>query len=699
MDVFMAPRSVAIIGASRKTGEGSFNVIENMKEFGFQGKIYPVNPLADEIMGKRTYREITEIGEPIDVAIISTPREQIPRIVEDCATLGIKGAIVVPQGFADADEEGKILQDQLVQIAHQRGIRILGPNTLGVINAFSGFTSSFMSLRRKRTPVGVICQSGIFFVGSALFTGMMGKGIDLGNGCDLDFADALEYFGKDDQIEVVFAHIEGMREGRRFFEVAQKVARHKPIVALKTAKTEPGAFAASSHSGALVGDHEIFEAAFRQAGIIAAHNPEEVLDYTKTLLHLPPMQGKGVGVITFTGAGGIILIDALHEYGLELAELSPTTIQKIKDLSPPWMPIQNPLDIWPALMKHGMNYVYGTALREVLQDPSVDGVICIAIAPQLPDHAYLDATGVIRETASSLPEKPVVTWLYGPNQALVSQRLEEDGNVISFPTLPRAARTLAALYGRQLFLQQTSSPPPKFSVEKKGRDVLSRCQEKGDTKIEGEAAQVVLEGYGIPMARSRLCGDLREALQAAEEIGYPVVLKISSPQIIHKTDARGIVLNLQGPMELEEAYTSLIEGIKKRTPVAKVEGVLVQEMMASGIEVILGAKRDRQFGPALIFGTGGIYTEVWKDISYGIAPLTPQDARRMIRETRCFQLLKGARGEKGYDIDLIVDCLLRLSQLMLEAEEIQEIDINPFVALPRGGAAVDVRMIVGKRET
>ena len=237
IDVFMNPRSVAVIGVSRRIGEGSFNVIESMKQFGFLGKIYPVNPMAEEIMGIRAYKTVNEIEGPIDLAIISTPREVTPQIVEDCARLGIKGAIVVTQGFADADQEGKALQDRLTKIAQERGIRILGPNTLGVANAFSGFTSSFMPLRRRRAPVGIICQSGTFFSGYPIFTGMLGKGIDLGNTCDLDFADALHYFGADNQIKVIFLHIEGISEGRRFFEAARKVTYNKPIIALKTARS------------------------------------------------------------------------------------------------------------------------------------------------------------------------------------------------------------------------------------------------------------------------------------------------------------------------------------------------------------------------------------------------------------------------------------------------------------------------------
>ena len=457
MEIFMAPRSVAVIGATRRTGPGSFNVIENMMAYGYDGKIYPVNPLADRIVGLKTYRDVKDIEAFVDLAVIAVPRDLIPRVLEDCADQGIGGAIIVPQGFADADGQGRDLQEQLRQIRNHRGIRILGPNTLGVVDAFSGFSSSFMPIKREKVPVGVICQSGIFFVGSSVFTGMIGKGVDVGNACDLDFADALEWFEDDDDIKVIFLHIEGLIDGERFFKVAKRVARSKPIIALKTASSRQGARAALSHSGSMVGHHAVFEAAFRQSGIISTSDPEAVLDFTKAFLHLNPMFGNRVGLITFSGAGGIILIDNLEQYGLEVVELSPDTIREIKDLSPEWMPIQNPLDIWPALMKHGMNRVYGIALRETLGDPAVDGVICIAIAPDLPDHADLDATDVIRETAASMKEKPVVAFLYGPNQDTVSRKLEEGGSVMALPSLPRAARVLAALYERGRFLRRVST--------------------------------------------------------------------------------------------------------------------------------------------------------------------------------------------------------------------------------------------------
>jgi acetate---CoA ligase (ADP-forming) len=693
LDLFLNPRSVAIIGASRKSGPGSFNLIENMRAFGYTGKIFPVNPQADEILGLKAYKDIRDIPEAIDIAILNTPREHIPRIIEDCAAMGIPGVIVVPQGFADADEEGHRLQQQLTQLARDKGIRIMGPNTLGVQDSFSGFTSSFMPLVRETAPVGVICQSGIFFVGAALFSGLLGKGIDLANTSDLDFADALDYFGDDEQIRVIFAHVEGLKDGRRFLETAQRVSRLKPIITLKTGKSLQGGRAAASHSGSMVGDYQVFEAAMEKAGVTAARDSEEVLDITRAFLNLPLLKGKRIGVITFTGAGGIILIDALLDAGLEPADPAPATINRIKDLSPPWMPLGNPLDIWPALMKNGLEFTYKTALEGMLADPGVDGVVCIATAPFLPDHSFLDASTVIMETTAAFPDKPVMVWLYGPNQPAFNERFNRSGNILALPTLPRVAKALAALHKRFQFLNQEFTFPEKSPVRPEAERFLAQA-DKESGKLGDPAALALMKRCGIPLVEHRLVKDLAEALEAASAIGYPVALKTASPKIVHKTEMGGVVLALKGPDELKEAISELESRIRKQVPGAEKDGFVLQRMASGGLEVLLGAKRDPQFGPVIIFGTGGIYTELWKDIAYGLCPISREEAGLMIRKTRAYEIIKGFRGREPLDETLLVEMLLRLSRLMEEVPEIREMEINPFVVFPQGGAALDSRVII-----
>lgn len=695
MKVFMDPESVAVIGVSRKTGAGSFNVIENMRLFGYKGTIFPVNPFAEEIAGLPAYKTVQEIPEPIALAIVATPRERVLGVIEECAALGVRGAIVVPQGFSDADEQGRALQEQLTKIAGKKGIRILGPNTLGVYNAFSGFTSSFMPLERTPAPVGVICQSGIFFVGASLFTGWMGKGIDVANACDLDFADALAHLVEDDRIRVIFAHIEGTSRAGALYETARRAAYRKPIIAMKTARSPWGARAASSHSGSLVGDYEIFETALRQAGVMCVKDSEEALDYTKTFLHLPPMKGNRVAVITFTGAGGIILVDAFQEFGLVLAELSETTLQTVRDLSPDWMPIGNPMDIWPAVMKNGMDLVYRSALEAVLQDDQVDGVVCIAIAPHLPGEAYLDASETIQETAAAHPDKPVALWFYGPNQPEIMGRVDRQGTAVAYPTLPRAARALAALHRRHRFFQETRTIPEAQDVSSKALEILARWLRQGGERMDDPSAEALLGLYGIPTARSRFAATIEEALKAAEEVGYPVALKVSSPGIFHKTEAGGVLLDLAGPEDLKAGCEAIARTLSARGEKPGEAGYLVQEMVRGGAEVILGGKRDPQFGPVLVFGQGGVYTEVWRDVARGMAPLSLEDARRMIRETRYARILEGVRGERPYDLDVLCNALLALSRLMTDLTSVREVDLNPFKVFEHGGKAVDVRILIG----
>jgi acetyltransferase len=443
----------------------------------------------------------------------------------------------------------------------------------------------------------------------------------------------------------------------------------------------------------MVGDYEVFEAAMEKAGVISARDPEEVQDYTRAFLNLPPLKGKRIGVITFTGAGGIILIDSLFDRGLELAELASDTIRRIKELSPPWMPIGNPLDIWPALMKNGLEFTYKAALEGMLADPGVDGVVCIATAPFLPDHSFLDASSVILETAVTFPDKPVAVWLYGPNQSAFNEKFNRSGKILALPTLPRVAKTLAALHKRYQFQQQSFTFPEKFPVGP-GVSTLQDWAGKGSGKLADPAALGLLERYGIPLAVHRLVHNSDEALEAASSIGYPVALKTASPRIVHKTETGGVMINLLGPDELKAALQGMKTGIRQRVPGAENDGFIVQRMVPAGLEVLLGAKRDPQFGPVVIFGTGGIYTELWKDIAYGLAPLSREEAGRMIRKTRTYEIIKGFRGREPLDEALLVEMLLRLSQLMSEVDEIQEMEINPFVVFPQGGVAVDVRVIL-----
>ncbi len=443
MKLFMEPDSVAIIGVSRVTGPVTLNILENLVNAGFLGRVYPVNPNADEILGMKCYRSVLDIPDGIDLAVITTPRSVVPRIVGECTQKGIRALIVVGQGFADGDEEGKKLQEEIVRIAREGGARILGPNTFGIANAFNNLSSAYMKLEMNKVPIGIIAQSGFFFVGLPKFT-VVGKGIDLGNACDIDFADGLEYFEDDPQIKLILLHIEGTKDGRRFIEVAGRVAKKKPIIALKTGRGEDGARAARSHSGSLAGRDEVYDAAFRQHGIIRVGDVDEFHDLAKAFLHLPPIKGRSIGVITITGAGGIIATDACERYNLHLAKLSPQTLSTIGPLAPSWQTLENPADIWPAMMieRHPFDEVFTTILEAFLADGNIHAVILIfaAFPIQFPTFPMRDLSQIANRF-----EKPVVCWLYGPDPEKMASLIENEARIVVFPTLDRAMRTLSRL--------------------------------------------------------------------------------------------------------------------------------------------------------------------------------------------------------------------------------------------------------------
>ncbi len=444
MKHFMEPKSVAIIGASRHTGEDAFNILENLLSYGYKGKIYPVNPNASDILGIRCYPNVTQITEDIDLAVVVTPRELVLPLIEGCIHKNIDSIVVVPQGFADAaDAEGKQLQKAIVTVAKQGGAKILGPNTFGTANAFINFSSAFVKHEMEKVPIGLICQSGVFFFGFPELK-LIGKGIDLGNACDIDFIDALEYFESDTEINVIVLHIEGTKAGKRFLETAKRLAQKKPVLAFKTGISDKAAKAAQSHTGSLTGRDEVWETALKQAGIIRVADLEELQDLVTAFSLLPPMRGKRIGVITFTGGLGIVTIDACHKFNIEVAELSLETKKLLKDISPPWLSITNPVDIWPiAMISESFLKGLKNGFKILLADPQVDGFLFIGgvFSKRFCD----ELCQLIGEQAEAQPDKPIVCYLYGPYALEAKGKLKESGKSIALPSPERAIRVLARL--------------------------------------------------------------------------------------------------------------------------------------------------------------------------------------------------------------------------------------------------------------
>ncbi len=446
LKTFVEPSSVALIGVSRRTGEGSFNILENLLNAGFSGRIYPVNPNASEILGIKTYPQIRDIPELVDLAVITTPRELVLPLLQETLEKGIKSIVVVAQGFADADSKGRELQEEMVKLARKEEGRILGPNTFGAANAFINFSSSFVPIKMTEIPVGVICQTGVFFVGFS-YAGLIGKGLDLGNACDIGPEEGLEYFAADNQVKVIGIHIEGIKDGRRFLKAAQEASKKKPIIALKAGKGEKAAKAAQSHTGSLVGRDEVWDKALKQSGVIRAGDLDEFLDLILAFAYLPRLEGRNLGVVSFTGGFNIITIDSCERYELRLPELSEGIKGKISPFAPPWFKIDNPLDVWPlAGIGKGSQDMLGTTLfsmRTLLSESKINALLFIGGA-FTPSFAA-ELSQLILEVAADFQGKPVVSFIYGPYAAEVKEEVHKAGISVVFPSPERAVRALSRM--------------------------------------------------------------------------------------------------------------------------------------------------------------------------------------------------------------------------------------------------------------
>lgn len=682
MNPFFNPDSVAIIGASRSTGLGAFNILENLISYGYKGRLYPVNPKASEILGVKCYERAGDLPEVPDLAIVTVPRELLPRVIRDGCERGIRHFTLVPQGLAEADEVGRAIQEEFMAIIRDHGATILGPNTLGTVNAFDGFTSSFMPLERPSDPLasGVICQTGLFLATDLGLTTGIGLGVDIGNQVDIGFPDALAYLGGDSRIKVVCLHMEGLRpgEGRFFLDVARDVVKRKPVLVYKTARSAVGAKTAGSHSGSLAGAHAVYEAALRDAGVILLEDVEDMDDAVKSFLYYPPMRGKRVFIITVSGGGGIMAADACEDYGLELATLTPETMVRIRELYPSWMEAGNPLDVWPATIGRDYRSVFATCFEAVATDPNVDGIICVGGTFA---GSGLAMGGFIALAAQQY-DKPITWWVHGRQSLPVVAQAEATRRVAAYPSADRAVRALARL--------------ATYYVDVLGKKEKEEATRPAGPVALGAEAFDLLEAYGIPTARWHVADTPEEAVLAAREIGFPVALKPIGPGILHKSELGAVHLNLATAEAVALAASDVATRLSGTMGGVK---LLVQEFLPGGHEIIIGAKRDAHFGPIVLVGMGGIFAEVLKDVAIGLAPLTPLEAKGLLEKTKGYAVLRGMRGQGPSDTAAAVDTLVRLSWLVADHPEIAELDLNPVKVFPagKGCRVLDVRILTGYR--
>ncbi len=689
------PTSIAVIGASRQEGKVGHSILNNLVRYGYKGKIYPVNPKAEEILGIRAYPTIFEVEGEIDLAVVAIPSEFVPSVLKDCVRKRIASLIIVSAGFKESGKQGTRLEKELVEIVKDSSMRLLGPNCLGVIDTASCLNASFAAGMPSRGNIAFFSQSG------ALCTAVLdwaleenvgfSKFISLGNKADIDEVDLLLALADDPETKVILGYLEGIEKGVRFMEVARKVSRRKPIIITKSGRTQAGARAASSHTGTLTGSETAYEAAFRQSRVIRAETVESLFDYAIAFAYQPIPRGSNLAILTNAGGPGIIASDAAENSILHMASFREETISKLRQDLPASASIYNPVDV---IGDAGATR-YEKAMKTVIDDPGVDSLVVI-LTPQAMTEIK-ETAEVINKISSLVSDKPIVSSFMGRLGVKEGIDILRSGKIPNYPYPERAISALEAMVKYRKWKETPSGKTRSFKVNKgKAEKIFSKAKEKVKTNLTPEETRQVLSAYGFSLPRRIVTETSREAISAAGSLGYPVVMKIVSPDILHKSDIGGVKVGISEKSQVARIFEDLISNAKRFMPEALILGVALEEMIGPGKEVILGSSKDPSFGSLLMFGLGGIYVEALKDISFRIAPLDLDDVDSMIKEIRSYPILKGMRGEEPSDLAAVEEALLRLSQLVTDFPEILEMDINPLMVLPAGKGAfvIDSRLTI-----
>ncbi len=690
LDMFFAPRAIAVVGAAREPGKLGYGVLSNLLQYGYKGQVYPINPKADEILGLKAYPTVLDVPGPIDLAVIVVPNKAVPDVMRQCGEKGVKGVVIITAGFKEAGLEGIKLERQVVAIAKEYGIRIVGPNCLGIIDTVQPMNVSFAAGQPPQGGIAFMSQSGALC--TAILDWALANNIgfsyfvSLGNKADVDEVDLLEAWDGNPHARVMIAYVEGLRDGRRFMEVARRVTRRTPVIAVKSGNTEAGSRAVSSHTGSLAGSNRAYDAAFRQAGVLRAGSIQDLFDYAIAFAYQPLLRGNRIAVVTNAGGPAIMATDALESAGLKLAPLTKETIEALQGRLPPAANTYNPIDV----LGDALADRYAFAIQKALEDPNVDGLLVI-LTPQVMTRIEETAREVGR--LSRLYDKPVVGCFMGEEKVSAGIRILTEEGVPNYPFPERAAGAFKAMMDYRGWLDRPIPEVRQFTVNREAvQRTFTRVREEGRLTLGDAEARAVAEAYGLRVPKSRLAATAEEAVRYAEEIGYPVVMKIASPDILHKSDIGGIKVGVMGASDVRDAFDLLVYRATRYMPDAQIWGVQIQEMVTGAKETIIGMSRDPQFGPMIMFGLGGIYVEVLKDVTFRIAPVSEVEAREMINEIRSYHLLQGVRGERASDIDAIVDTIMRISQLVTDFPEIVELDVNPLLVREAGAGAVAVDM-------
>lgn len=689
IESFFSPRGVAIVGASADPMKLGYGVARNLIQSQYKGAVHLVNPKGGTIMGRAVSTSIAEVPDPVDLAVLIVPSKAMLPALADCGARGIRAAIIMAGGFREIGPAGAALEDEILRIARENDIRILGPNCIGLLDTHYPLDTTFLPPPLPaRGDIGFLSHSGAFCAAVIDWSRQQGfsfsRLVSLGNQTDITETDLIGLMAADEHTRVLAMYIESLPDGRRFIEEARKVTAHKPIVALKVGRSASGQRAAASHTGALAGADEAYESAFRKSGVLRADSAEQLFEWSRALAWLPLPAGRRMAVLTNAGGPGVMSADFIEGHGMSLAELSNATREKLRALLPPAASLMNPVD----MLSNASPREYAASLQILLDDSNVDGVLLVLPPPPMYSTESV-ADALIPIISNS--KKPVTVALMGSNLVREAWRRFNAARIPTYDFPERAASALSCLVRRAEYLRDLESDSTPASTLDHAA-IHSLLDGKPASWLDPEAADSLLTAARIPTAPVRLARTADEAASLARELGFPLVLKIASPDILHKSDVGGIFLDLNSAEEVRESFDLATRRAKEAKPSAHIEGCHLQRMIGSGQEVILGSTRDAQFGPLIMFGSGGIDVEGLKDIAFHLAPLTEREADRLINHTWAGKKLGGWRSIPPADRAAVRDALMKLSELVYHHPEIAEIEINPLRVLEKGAVAVDVRI-------
>ena len=690
---FFNAKGVAILGASTNPKKLSYGILENLLTYGYQGGVYPVNPNADSILGKKAYPSIADVPDPVELAVVVLPVTVIMDTMRQIGERGIKNVVIITGGFKELGPEGAEIENSVKKLAKSYGMRVVGPNCVGTVDVRTGLNSTFIKGVPPAGPIAFISQSGAICGGviDLIINSKIGFShfASLGNEMDVTETDMLEYFAEEEDVKVIAMYVEGIQDGPRFMRVAREVSMKKPIVFLKAGKNDAGAKAVSSHTGSLAGSYAAYQSALKQAGVIEVSTINELFNLAWALGSQPLPKGKRVAITTNAGGAAALAADSLDFNDFQLAKISPEIQARLREKLNPSAQVSNPVDMLGSVSPE--DYLW--SLGNLDQDEGVD-----VLLPILVPQALVDTVGVAKAWVGmgSQTEKTLLTCLMGERSTTESEQILNLNNVPVYAFPDQAGPVLKGMWEYKHRLESQPYEEVSFSTADKAKFEDAKAA-IGQRKVIGEfESRLLLDAYGIPNVPGGLARTADEAETIAENIGYPVVLKIVAEGLIHKSDAGGIVLNLQNSEELRVAYDELLDRIRKNEPSAEIIGAMVEKMAKKGVEVIVGMRRDVTFGPLMMFGMGGTMVELVKDIQFRVAPLSKEDIHSMVSDTMAGKLLNGYRGAPVADFHSLYEVIAQLSHLALENTEIQEIEINPLIVYPQdeGVVAIDSRMIL-----